>query len=155
MEKKTKIVLVLGVILLAAFIAQLILVNHNPRHHAPNAIVKANLSGFRAIGVLYFDLNQTYGTDTAASQNSCFVANTVFSSELGTQTIDAILNVRNIEHTSLACAVGIDGQSWAIEHELESGGLHYWCVDSAGISAKGRIVTFEDGSVSCVDSKSE
>ncbi len=103
------------------------------RVKAADATIKSNLRNIRAqMEIVYDDNNGSYGpaASTQLSDQTSVTGGTVFAtdSNVRQQLTGAIQ-----QGGGARWAVGINGQSYAVEVALRSQS-GYWCVDSSGVS---------------------
>jgi prepilin-type N-terminal cleavage/methylation domain-containing protein len=123
----------LVVIAIIGILASVVLASLNSaREKANQASIKANLKNLQADAALYYDDNGSYGV--AADEADCPAqANPQTNVFNGTSSEDIIAEAetRGNPAASARCAIGVNGQSWAVSVQYRDGATWY-CTDYTG-----------------------
>jgi prepilin-type N-terminal cleavage/methylation domain-containing protein len=124
----------LVVIAIIGILSSVVLASLNTaRQKGQIAAIKSSMQSVRVQAELYYDdHSSSYGTPVAVA-NSCGAAANMFGND--TTIAQAITEIEGIESTVVRCAIGQDGQSWALEKTLPDNST--WCTDSTGQAISG------------------
>lgn len=121
----------LFVVAIISLLSSVVLVNLGvAKNRAKNSSIQANLNTVRSEVELYYVNNgNIYGVSITSSSdcNVGLYSSVVISNAIAEAVTDAGANK--------LCAVGVNGQTWAVSIPLSSGGN--WCVDTSGFGGLG------------------
>ncbi|HRY31039.1 MAG TPA: type II secretion system protein [Candidatus Paceibacterota bacterium] len=139
----------LVVIAIIGILSSVVLASLNTaRNKGNDAAIKADLSGIRTAAELYYDDNDSYGTAAAAAEGVCDDAASIFEE---TSVVRAIAQIGE-KGSTVTCAIGVGGNTWAVSATLISDDTVSFCVDSAGAAIEGTAGGGDDAAAVCTAS---
>lgn len=139
-KKGFTLIELLVVITIIGFLASVVLAALNvSRNKAADSAIQSNLRTVRSVSELYYgDNDNSYGNPFEA-RSPCpdpfgGLELNMFSENKVIEIITASLAL-SVPGAQETCAIGPNGQTWALSVPLKTGGS--WCVSSVGISKTG------------------
>jgi len=129
----------LVVIAIIGILASIVVASLNSARSKGNrAAVKGNLASLQAQSALYYDDNNaSYGTAITAHSGVCDDVNTLFTDTTVAAALVSAKAAGFVDTSQPICAIGVNGQSWAVSMAYKDVITESWCTDSTGYSGDG------------------